>query len=109
MTRTARRSRHCRKTGAASIRASGRIGIRSQRQRKWLLARGAILLCRPSVAVRALLDHHDAVTMVTPAAMPATVVVHLGVGAIPAVVMTTALDDDGPGAGDRRQRHRHRT
>jgi hypothetical protein len=47
--------------------------------------------------------------MVTPAAMPATVVVHLGVGAIPAVVMTTALDDDGPGAGNRRQRHRHRT
>src|SRR5262245_14367193 len=72
---------------------------------------GAIFLCRPSVTVIALLDHDDAVTMVvTPAAMPATVVVvHLGARTIPAVMMAAALDDDGLGAGDRRYRDSHRT
>src|SRR5262245_44661041 len=72
--------------------------------------RGAIFLCRPSVTVIALLDHDDAVAMmVAPAAMPATIVVHLGTRAVPAVVMTaTTLDDDGLGACHRRHRHRHR-
>src|ERR1700752_3601062 len=109
--RIARRSPRCRRTGAASTRVLGRIGIsrcthycrpgQAKRepapittgfrfaktesnnlvlwlwvpafagttasmwiQRKWLLLRGAIFLCRPSVTVIALLDHDDAVTMV---------------------------------------------
>src|SRR5690349_16608697 len=107
MMRTARRSRRYRKTGAASIRVLGPIGTRRRRFRteKWLPARGAIFPCRPLVTMITLLDHDDAVTMVmTPAAMPATIVVHLGAGAVPAMMMAvTTLDDDGLGAGDRRQ------
>src|SRR5262245_19633420 len=72
---------------------------------------GAIFLCRPSVTVIALRGHDDAVTMVvTPAAMPVTVVVvHLGSRTIAAVMMAAALDDDGLGVGDRRYRDSHRT
>src|SRR5689334_8790262 len=70
---------------------------------------GAIFLCRPSVMVIALLDHHDAVAMMAPAAMPATiVVVHLGTCTIPAVMMAAALDDDGLGTGNRRRGDRDR-
>jgi len=87
---------------------------------KWLLSRGAIFLCRPSVLITviALLDHdYAAVAMVvTPAPMPATIVTYLGARAVPAMMMTSpammmtaALDDDGLGAGDRRHSHRHRT
>src|SRR5437868_15336260 len=102
MTRTARRSPRCRRTGAASIRASGRIGIELE-AKKMAPRGGAIFLCRPSVTVRVtVLDDHDLVGVaMAPAIVPAAVVVHLGTRAVPAVMMATALDDDGLGAGDR--------
>lgn len=62
-----------------------------------------------SVTMIALLDDYGAMAMVAvPATMPATIVVNLGARAVPAVMMTTALDDDGLGTCDRRNGHRHR-
>jgi hypothetical protein len=58
------------------------------------------------MVVALLLDDHDlvaAVVAMTPAMVPAVIVVHAGVRTVPAVVMmTAAFDDDGLCARDRR-------
>lgn len=59
------------------------------------------MLCRPSVTVVALLDHHVVsmmVAVVTPAPVPTVIMVHPGVRAMPAVVMA-AFDHDRMGVG----------
>jgi len=57
----------------------------------------------------ALLDHHHPVAvMMAPSAMPSMVAVHLGTRAV-SMMIATALDDDGPGAGDRRHCDGNRT
>src|SRR3954452_16605453 len=113
---TARRLRRCRRIGAASIRALVRIGTstytavvpafvgrrkfrKDDGNRKWPLAmRGAIFRCRPLVTVIALLNHHHAVGVtVTPAIVPAAIMVHLRARTVPTVA--AALDHDGLGAG----------
>src|SRR5712671_8073133 len=102
MRMTEKQSRHCRKTGAASIQASRPIGIDQEN--------GPLRGHSPvkSIVMIALLDHHHpvAVTM-APSAMPAMVAVHLGTRAV-AIMMATALDDDGLGAGNRRRRNHDR-
>ena len=45
----------------------------------------------------ALLDHDDLVCRGHAPAVVAAIVVHLGTGAVPAVMMAAALDDDGLG------------
>src|SRR5258707_11867685 len=102
MRMTENQSRHCRKTGAASIQASRPIGIDQEN--------GPLRGHSPvkSIVMIALLDHHHpvAVTM-APSAMPSMVAVHLGARAV-AMMIATALDDDGLRTGNRRCRNHNR-
>jgi hypothetical protein len=59
--------------------------------------------------VAVLLDDHDlvaAVVAMPPAVVMAMIMVHPGVGAVPAVMMTAAFDDHGLRARHRRYRDR---
>src|SRR3954454_4428713 len=120
MTRIARKSPRCRKTGAASIPALRRRGIRccplstrgegkENTQRKW--PREGPFHVAPLVPVVTVtaLDDHDLVAMV-PAAMPAMVAMlaEFGAGAVRAVMMMTALDHHSLRACQRRHRNRER-
>src|SRR5882757_3457764 len=109
---TARRSRRCRRTSAASIPASRRLGISLPQalfERKEMAPGGAISIMRCALVpvVMTTLDHHDPVVMV-PAAMPAIVAMlaHFSAGAVAAVM--TALDHHRLGTRHRRCNDRQR-
>src|SRR3954470_17703542 len=108
---TATRSPRCRRTDAASIRASRRLGTNQRHvlNAKKMAPRGAISILRCALVpvAMAALDHNDAIAMV-PAAMPAmiTMLAHFGAGAVAAVM--AALDDDRLGTCHRRCNDRER-